>query len=161
MPDVYVGLASNVEPAAHLTRAVAALARQFAPIACSSVYRSPALGGSGRDYWNMVARFATDAAIDDVRASFARIESAEGRDRSHADRCTLDLDLLLYGRRVDAERRLPRADILRRPFVLAPLAELAPTLGHPVTGEALIDCWQRVAASRPALTHLGPLPSAA
>jgi 7,8-dihydro-6-hydroxymethylpterin-pyrophosphokinase len=36
---------------------------------------------------------------------------------------------------VDAAERLPRPALFTVPFVLGPLAELAPDLVHPVTGE--------------------------
>ena len=58
----------------------------------------------------------------------------------------LDLDLLLYGRRVDPGRCLPHADVLRRAFVLAPLAELAPRLEHPLTGQPYAHAWKVLAA---------------
>jgi 2-amino-4-hydroxy-6-hydroxymethyldihydropteridine diphosphokinase len=50
--------------------------------------------------------------------------------------------LLLYGRRVDAQRRLPRCGILLRPFVLRPLADLAPDATHPLTGERFGAVWK-------------------
>ena len=161
MPDVYVGLGSNVDPAAHLVRAVAALERLFGPVAASDVYRSPALGGTGDDYLNMVVSFVTELDVEALRKRFSDIEAAEGRNRNEPSRCALDLDLLLYGRRVDAAADLPRAEILRCAFVLVPLLELAPALTHPVTGEALDATWGRLAASLPAITRLGPLSAAA
>lgn len=161
MPDVYVGLGSNVDPAVHLTRAVAALERLFATVATSDVYRSPALGGAGDDYLNMVVRFVTELDVEALSKRFLQIEAAEGRNRDEPTRCALDLDLLLYGARVDAAMGLPRAEILRYAFVLAPLLELAPGLTHPVTGEALDKSWRRLAARRPAITRLGPLSAAA
>jgi 2-amino-4-hydroxy-6-hydroxymethyldihydropteridine diphosphokinase len=158
MPDVYVGLGSNAEPMAHLVRAVAGLQLMFAPLACSAVYRSAPLGHAGEDYLNMVVSFATDLGVEALRTELTRLEAQEGRDRSRPIRCTLDLDLLIYGRRVDAERHLPRDDVARRSFVLAPLAEIAPALTHPVTGEPIVALWRRLGASRPALTRIGPLP---
>ena len=74
---------------------------------------------------------------------------ARGPTRADPAVCELDLDLLLYGSRVDAERRLPRPGLFVLPFVLVPLAELAPELVHPVTGETLR---QRVARGA-AATH--------
>jgi 7,8-dihydro-6-hydroxymethylpterin-pyrophosphokinase len=69
------------------------------------------------------------------------VERLVGRERTNAALCRLDLDLLLYGRRVEAERRLPRPGILTEPFVLAPLAELGPTVAHPLSGETLAAAW--------------------
>ncbi len=63
------------------------------------------------------------------------IEALAGRTRADPAVCELDLDLLLYGSRVDAERRLPRPGLFSLPFLLVPMAELAHDVVHPVTGE--------------------------
>jgi 2-amino-4-hydroxy-6-hydroxymethyldihydropteridine diphosphokinase len=58
---------------------------------------------------------------------------------------------------------LPHDDALVRAYVLAPLAELAPDLRHPLTGEPLAVAWQRFAAAAETgrhaarLTRLGAL----
>ena len=67
---------------------------------------------------------------------------------------SLDLDLLLYGERVDPVQRLPRDDVLKYPFALAPLAELAAGLIHPVTGGAIGEAWRSMAEARPPLQRL-------
>jgi 2-amino-4-hydroxy-6-hydroxymethyldihydropteridine diphosphokinase len=38
---------------------------------------------------------------------------------------------------------LPRGEILRYAFVLQPLADLAPDLLHPVTGQSYAELWQQ------------------
>src|SRR6185503_18064361 len=103
----------------------------------SSVYRGPAVGRPAADYLNLVVALATESSVDELRDELRAIETLAGRTRADAAVCELDLDLLLYGCRVDAERRLPRPGILALPFVLVPLAELAPELVHPITGQKL------------------------
>jgi 2-amino-4-hydroxy-6-hydroxymethyldihydropteridine diphosphokinase len=63
---------------------------------------------------------------------------------------TLDVDLLLYGDQVihDGAVRVPREDITHYSFVLGPLAEIAPGLRHPVTGQSLTDIWAHFDKSR-------------
>jgi 2-amino-4-hydroxy-6-hydroxymethyldihydropteridine diphosphokinase len=145
MPAVFVGLGSNERPAERLGVALARLRAVDAALRVSSVYRGAAAGAAAPDYWNAVAELSTDMGISDLAALLAEIERVGGRTRPPREQgiCELDLDLLLYGQRVDAPRRLPRADVLRAPFVLAPLAELAPRLRHPVTGERLGDAWEK------------------
>ena len=147
MPDVYVGIGSNIDPERHLQQGVAALGAAFGPLRCSAVFASPPLGFPGPDFLNMVAAFTTAADADSVEAQLHDIEYDGGRRRRgprFASRA-LDLDLLLYGAMVDARRSVPRDDVLRYPFVLAPLAEIAPELPHPLTGRRLAAEWEDLA----------------
>jgi 2-amino-4-hydroxy-6-hydroxymethyldihydropteridine diphosphokinase len=144
MAEVLVGIGSNQDPLTALRDAVAALAGRYGRVACSAVYRSRAVGPQAPDYLNMVVRFATDLDVDVLEAELADIETAAGRTRDDPRVCRLDLDLLTYGWRVDASRRLPRPGLFALPFVLVPLAEIGPELAHPLTG-------QRCAEARSAL----------
>ncbi|MDX1561937.1 MAG: 2-amino-4-hydroxy-6-hydroxymethyldihydropteridine diphosphokinase [Gammaproteobacteria bacterium] len=156
MPDVYVGCGSNVEPESNLRWALATLEQRLGPVDRSAVYRSPAFGFDGPDFLNLVVRFPSDAGPDAVEAVLSSLENERGRNVGDRTRSrTLDLDLLLYGCRVDASRRLPRADVLRYPFVLAPLVDLAPELVHPLNGIRLDVAWRACSAQRPALTNIG------
>lgn len=144
MADVYVGFGSNVDPQRHLCQAVEDLSRHFGPLRCSSVYRSPAYGFKGDDFLNLVGAFSSTAGPEEIEAILSETEYAGGRARGpvrFAPR-TLDLDLLMYGQCIDPERRLPREDVLFYPFVLAPLAEIAPELRHPLTGVTLGAAWR-------------------
>ncbi len=65
-----------------------------------------------------------------------KIERDMGRVRTVAKGPrTIDIDILLYGRVVIRTPRLevPHPRMAERRFVLAPLADLAPELRHPVT----------------------------
>jgi 2-amino-4-hydroxy-6-hydroxymethyldihydropteridine diphosphokinase len=55
------------------------------------------------------------------------------------------LDLILYGDLIVSDGRLqiPRDEIERYAFVLEPLAEIAPTLTHPVSGITYAELWQK------------------
>ena len=156
MPDVFVGIGSNADPLWALRDAVAALEQRYTALCCSSVYRSPAVGVAGADYLNMVVGFATEVGVDALRGELAAIEAAAGRRRDAPAVCRLDLDLLLYGRRVDAARRLPRPGLFELAFVLGPLAEIAPELAHPLTGARCRSVWL-AAAGAAALENLGAL----
>lgn len=155
MPEVFIGAGSNADPERRLRLAVAELERRFGTVRCSSVYRSAAAGAPAADYLNLVVALHTELAVDALREALRVIEAFAGRARADAAICELDLDLLLYGCRVDARRRLPRPGLLARPFVLVPLAELAPQLPHPVTGERCGAAARKLAAG--ALANLGAL----
>lgn len=158
MPEIFVGLGSNIEPEENLRAALAALRNRFGDMRWSSVYRSPAFGFKGPEFLNMVVGFSADIGVDALEARLSELENARGRNLGpRSGSRTIDLDLLLYGRRVDASRRLPRADVLEYPFVLAPLAEIAPDLAHPVTGIPLGLAWSAMAGSVDALQRIGAL----
>jgi len=143
--DVYVSAGSNVAPGDNLRLACRELTRRFGPLDLSSVYRNPPVGFTGDDFLNLVLRFRTAEPPAAVVAELELLHTLAGRVRGlerFAPR-TLDLDLLLYGSAVlsGAGLRVPREDILKYGFVLGPLAELAPELRHPVTGQTMAELW--------------------
>jgi 2-amino-4-hydroxy-6-hydroxymethyldihydropteridine diphosphokinase len=161
MPEIYVGLGSNIEPEENLRAALAALRLRFGELRLSSVYRSPAFGFVGPEFLNMVAAFESDCDVDLLEQALSALENARGRDPgARSGSRTIDLDLLLVGERVDAARRLPREDVLAYPFVLAPLAEIAPQRPHPVTGTPLAQAWRNLAGRADALRVVGSLDAA-
>jgi 2-amino-4-hydroxy-6-hydroxymethyldihydropteridine diphosphokinase len=57
----------------------------------------------------------------------------------------MDLDLLLFGEIVGEFEGaiLPRPDLLRRAFMLGPLADLAPSLQHPTEEQTIGALWEQ------------------
>ena len=114
------------------------------------MYESPAKGFSGPPFLNLVLSFRTDETPETILKVLSGLEAVAGRDRSggkFASR-TLDLDLLLYGDRIDAALKLPHPDIERYAFVLKPLADLAPGLRHPVSGATMAELWRSFSGPR-------------
>jgi 2-amino-4-hydroxy-6-hydroxymethyldihydropteridine diphosphokinase len=151
MPEIFVGIGSNIAPERHVRQALDLLAQRFGPLRVSPVYRSRAVGFDGADFLNLVVAFVTDLDVHALDAALDAIEDACGRDRSvprFAPR-TLDLDLLLYGDAVIHEPGLdvPRPEIMEYAFVLKPLAELAGARAHPETGDDFSELWRRFDAS--------------
>ncbi|MCB1685669.1 MAG: 2-amino-4-hydroxy-6-hydroxymethyldihydropteridine diphosphokinase [Pseudomonadales bacterium] len=143
--DVYVSAGSNVAPVENLRLACRELRKCFGELEISGVYRNPAVGFAGDDFLNLVLRFRTDESPAAIIAELERLHVLAGRVRGpdpFSSR-TLDLDLLLYGDAVlsDSVIRVPREDIRKYAFVLGPLAELAPELRHPLTGETMAELW--------------------
>lgn len=143
--DVYVSAGSNVSAEENLRLAVRELTGRFGPLATSAVYRNPPVGFTGDDFLNMVLCFRTADDPATVVRELERLHVLAGRVRGPGRFVprTLDLDLLLYGNAVIPEHgiRVPREDILKYGFVLGPLAELAPDLRHPVTGQTMAELW--------------------
>ena len=154
MTPVLVAAGSNVEPIEHLRRALDALERDFAPLQVSGAYANPAVGFEGDDFVNLVVRFETDLPLHEVIARLHRTESACGRPRDApkwAPR-SMDLDILLFGDEVRAEPGLtvPRPDLLRRPYMLGPAAEVAPGTVHPTERRTLAELWRAMRRRGPA-----------
>jgi 2-amino-4-hydroxy-6-hydroxymethyldihydropteridine diphosphokinase len=147
VPEVYVAAGSNVEPARHMSQAVAELERAFPGVRFSSWYRNRAVGFDGEDFINLVAGFSTTLPVGAVLERLHAIETRCGRPRDAprwAPR-SMDLDVLLYGDLVCEEPglKLPRPDLVKRAYMLGPLAELAPGVMHPTAGLTIGELWQR------------------
>jgi 2-amino-4-hydroxy-6-hydroxymethyldihydropteridine diphosphokinase len=145
MPEVFVGIGSNIQPDAHIRKAVGLLRTHFGELRLSPVYRNPAVGFVGEDFLNLVVAFESHATVTELRATLDAIEAGCGRVRGSprfAPR-TLDLDLLMVGDLItDTPPRLPRPEILEYAFVLKPLADLSADLRHPKTGRSMAQHWR-------------------
>jgi 2-amino-4-hydroxy-6-hydroxymethyldihydropteridine diphosphokinase len=146
MPQVYIAAGSNIEPERHLAMAAAELERHFHGVRFSPWYRNRAVGFEGEDFINFVAGFATALPVGEVLQTLHAIEALCGRPREAprwAPR-SMDLDVLLYGDLICQEPhlKLPRPDLLKRAYMLGPLAALAPDLVHPTEGQTIGALWR-------------------
>jgi 2-amino-4-hydroxy-6-hydroxymethyldihydropteridine diphosphokinase len=158
---VLVTLGSNIDPERNLPEAVRRLAERVEVRAVSRVYESAAVAGPAATpvaaatkiegptpinatFLNAAVEIVTGLEPAQLKRDLLRpLEAELGRVRT-ADRNaprTIDLDLSLYGDRVidDPAQRLvlPDPDILRFAHVALPLADVAPALRHPVSGQTL------------------------
>lgn len=145
MTSVYVAAGSNVEPEKNLARACQEFARSWTGVRYSHAYRNKAVGFDGPDFLNMVIAFHTTEPIEPVIVRLREIESLCGRPRNApkwASR-SMDLDILLFGARIEktANYTLPRPDLLKRPYMLGPMAEIAPGVQHPTEGKTIGELW--------------------
>jgi len=158
MSEVYVAAGSNVDPERHLRIAAKEIARVFPGARFSGAYRNAAVGFEGEDFINFVVGFSTELPVEAVVAELQRIEGLCGRTRDApkwAPR-SMDLDILLYGDLV-CERPgliLPRPDLLKRPYMLGPMAEIAPQAPHPVQGLSMEQLWARFDRDAHPLTRI-------
>ena len=149
----YIGLGSNLgNRRAWLRRGLIGLRDAgLAPIAVSSVWESEPVG-TREPMWflNMAVTVRTGLAPTAVLDLLLRIEreALRMRRRRNGPR-TLDLDLLMLGRRQHGDERLtlPHPRMWQRRFVLEPLAEIAPRLRDPRGGPTVADRCERLRAT--------------
>lgn len=145
---VAIALGSNLgDRAGHLAWAVEALRTRVSGLRVSAFEETAPVGVPDRqpDYLNAVAVGATRLDPRALLDWLLALEAARGRVRTGpASARTLDLDLILFGDDVIDEPGLvvPHPRFRERPFVLGPLAGLAPRWRDPVSGLTMARLWR-------------------
>jgi 2-amino-4-hydroxy-6-hydroxymethyldihydropteridine diphosphokinase len=143
MKTAYLSLGSNMGD--RKQQLDAALAKLAAPdlrvLRVSSLYETEPVGLTAQRWFvNLAAEIETDLFPMQLLTRINKIERDLGRVRTvrNGPR-TLDIDILLYGKAVVRSLKLeiPHPRMAERRFVLAPLAELAADLRHPVTHQTI------------------------
>lgn len=165
--SVYLGLGSNIgDRVAHLRSGLEGLQQRGLRLnAMSSFYLTePDLRAGDPDddsaaddtacsdsnhpwYVNCVAELDGAPAPRELLSVCHEVEREEGRRRGEPGSNgkprprTLDIDVLLFGDRVVDEPgiEIPHPRMAQRRFVLQPLAEIAPALEHPVSGDTIAE----------------------
>ena len=159
MKTVYLSLGSNV--GGREANLEAALARLPAPdlrvLRASPVYETEPVGYTAQGWFlNLVVEAETTLSPARLLSRIGKIERALGRVRTVAKGPrTIDIDILLYGNAVvrTAALEIPHPRMAERRFVLAPLADLAPDLRHPVTRRTVREMLDAAPAQTVRLIH--------
>ena len=144
----YTGLGSNLPstaggPTATVMAAITRLRSLGKVAAQSSFYETEPVGYAHQPrFVNAVVALETELPPLELLDRLLAIEREFGRDRAQTQLKgprTLDLDLLLIDSIVLNHHRLilPHPEMALRRFVLAPLAEIAPSAIHPVLGKTV------------------------
>lgn len=136
MPHLYaIAIGSNRRhgrfgrPAHVVEAAIARLDRDFGLFDASPIVLNPAHGGAGRDFANAVA--LVESALDPLAMlrALKAIEREYGRrpGRRWGER-VLDLDIIVWsgGKWRSRDLQVPHRQAAERPFVIQPLAAIAP-----------------------------------
>ena len=144
MSIVHLNIGSNQNRRTNIRHAIKALEQYFSNIILSSLFESPSEGFKGNDFYNVGVNITTLKTSNEVVDILRDIENSLGRNRSLPKFSSrmIDLDLVLYGGIIDETLNVPRKDILKYAFVLAPLAELNPEVIHPLEGTSFQNLWQ-------------------
>lgn len=139
-PPVFLGLGSNLgDREAAIAGALTRLAaRGFQATRTSSLWLTEPVGGPPQGlFLNAVAEGETSLEPEALLQACLATEREMGRVRAERNGPrTIDVDILLFGEETrDAPGLvIPHPRMHERRFVLAPLAEIAPGLVHPVLG---------------------------
>ena len=135
--EAYLGLGSNLgDRERYIAEAVDRLGMVSTSLTLSTLHETAPVGFAGQPaflngvcgIWTRLDPFELLREIRDIQRSLARGQAFPNGPRA------LDIDILLYGRLVIQAPNLivPHPRMADRRFVLAPLAEIAPSVEHPV-----------------------------
>jgi len=144
MTQVYIGLGSNLDNREKtLTDAAAFLAPKVNVLRASRVYETAPWGYVDQPaFLNQVIEAVTGLDPPALLRHLKGIETQLGREPTFRFGPRLiDLDILLFGLEVInlPELQVPHPAMAERAFVLAPLAELAPNLVHPMLNKSISE----------------------
>ena len=141
---IYLSLGTNLgDRAANLQAAIVMLSPAVHVLAQSPIYETAPWGYEDQpDFLNQVIEAETELGPPDLLAHLKNIETELGRQPTfrYGPRL-IDLDILFYDDLVleTPELTIPHPQFHKRTFVLAPLADLAPALRHPVLGKTVCE----------------------
>ncbi len=144
MTRAFIGVGSNIDPAANVRKALRAMSGEMRVVAVSTVYETEPEARPGQPrYYNCVVEAETEMPALGLKRSLRAIEERLGRRRSEdkfAPR-PIDLDLLLYDDLAtqSQELTLPDPEIADRGYLAVALAELAPDLSLPRRNETMAE----------------------
>ena len=158
---VYLGLGSNIgDRDANLAAAIRAIEEVVTVERVSAVYDTAPMHVTDQPrFHNLVCQATTALAPPALLHAAKAIERHLGRaDGPRYGPRVIDIDVLLYDQLVlqTDELTVPHPRLAERAFVLAPLAEIAPELPHPVLGETMSLLLSHLAESD--VRRIGPLP---
>ncbi len=144
MNEVYLGLGSNKgERLIYLKRAIGELHKVGKLITISPVYETEAWGQMVQPrFLNAVIRMVTELAPLLLLREIKAIEQRVGRQPSPRwGPREIDIDILFYDELIldTPELKIPHPYLHVRPFVLIPLADIAPNLVHPVLKKTVYE----------------------
>jgi 2-amino-4-hydroxy-6-hydroxymethyldihydropteridine diphosphokinase len=142
---VAIAIGSNLgDRRAHLDFAVGRLAMLLDNLKVSSYLETEPVGTLEPQplFFNAAAVGESPRSAPALLVALLEIERQRGRARPYPNAPrTLDLDLILFGdQKIDTSGLIvPHPRFRTRPFVLRPLAEIAPEMVDPVTGQTVAE----------------------
>jgi len=137
--STYLSIGSNLEnKLKNLQKAVDFISQKIGAISkISTVYKTESWGFESDDFYNICLQVSTKLNPEDLLLTTQIIEKIIGRKektKEGYEARTIDIDILLFDNEIifSPDLIVPHKEMLQRKFVLAPLAEIAPNLLHPI-----------------------------
>lgn len=152
MASVYLGLGTNIgNKRKNMVTAAALLAERAGDVlSLSSFYETEPWGfDSENTFLNAALELETSCSPMELLRLTQQIEQEMGRtqksDGLYHDRI-IDIDILLYGNEIihTEELVVPHPLMQQRLFVMQPLAEIAPSLVHPVLQKSMYELYMEL-----------------
>ena len=141
MIKTYIGLGGNLgDRKENIQKALVELARnnRCRLTRVSSLYETRPVGIEEQpDFLNLAAEIETELNPKELLVWLKEVERKVGREKTFKwGPRIIDIDILLYDDLHVTEDNLeiPHPEMHKRAFVLSPLAEIAPSAKHPITG---------------------------
>ena len=139
MVTAYLGLGSNLgDREANINKALVELVRSggCSLTKVSSLYATKPVGIEEQpDFLNIAVEIETELAPRQLLGMLKEVERKVGREKTVKwGPRVIDIDILLYGdlHVADGDIEIPHPEMSQRAFVLTPLAEIAPSVKHPL-----------------------------
>jgi 2-amino-4-hydroxy-6-hydroxymethyldihydropteridine diphosphokinase len=144
MATVYLSLGTNMgQRRRNLERALDGLGEVVAITAVSPIYQTPPWGLTDQpDFLNLCLAATTDLTPRQLLHFNQQLEKRIGRTKEvRWGPRLIDIDILFYDDIISCSEELtiPHPQIAQRAFVLVPLADIAPDLVHPETGQTVTE----------------------
>lgn len=152
MHQVYLGLGTNIGQRRHnLQQAMAALAAAVTVTAVSAVYETAPWGVTEQPaFLNLCLSGWTHLEARELLQFVKQCEKQVGRQKTYKwGPRLIDIDILLLDDLViqTEELTIPHPFLAERPFVLIPLADIAPDVRHPLLKQTMGELATAVAGS--------------
>ena len=144
MVEAYIALGSNIgDREANIKKAVDLLKEKTKIVKTSALYETKPMYIEEQGWFlNSTAKIDTQLTLRELLFFLKNIEQKLGRKPVERNGPRIiDLDILFYGTQVVNEKdlQIPHPKMDERAFVLVPLAEIAPSLIHPISKKTIVQ----------------------
>jgi 2-amino-4-hydroxy-6-hydroxymethyldihydropteridine diphosphokinase len=161
MKTAYIGIGSNVgDSQRNCHEAIERIGASDGcrVISASAFYLTEPVGNKNQEWYvNGVVSISTAMRARDLLNALLQVEANMGRVRTVKwGPRIIDLDILLFGQDIidEIDLKIPHPMMHLRKFVMAPVAEIAPEIIHPVLGKTMTELLMEIAENSQVIKRL-------